>query len=60
MTTSPKTPEQEAPHVADGTDVTADPQHLDDAPHPASSDPAEMTEDSDLGGVGGQDAGGAG
>ena len=43
--------------VLDGTDVGADPADLD-ADTPATSDPEQMTDDGELGGVGGQ--GGAG
>ena len=44
-----------------GTDVTVDPAALDDPiERPATSDPAEMTEDEALGGVGGGTPGGAG
>ena len=49
-----------APPLA-GTDVTVDPADLDDpVERPATSDPAEMTEDEALGGVGGGSPGGAG
>ena len=49
------------PLAHEGTDVTVDPADLD-GPHdtPATSDPAEMTEDDSLGGTGGGNAGGAG
>ena len=44
-----------------GTDVTVDPADLDrPVDRPATSDPAEMTEDEALGGVGGGSPGGAG
>ena len=49
-------PDDTAP-VLDGTDISADPDALDDADTPATSDPEQMTED-ELGGVAGQ--GGAG
>jgi hypothetical protein len=49
-------PNDTAP-VLDGTDVSADPADLD-ADTPATSDPEQMTDDDDLGGVAGQ--GGAG
>ncbi len=44
--------------VLDGTDVSADPADLDATDTPATSDPEQMTDDDDLGGVAGQ--GGAG
>jgi hypothetical protein len=46
--------------VLDGTDISADPADLDEAPDvPATSDPEQMTDgDDELGGVAGQ--GGAG
>jgi len=51
---------QAAPPLG-GTDVTVDPADLDDpVERPATSDPAEMTEDEALGGVGGGSPGGAG
>ncbi len=43
--------------VLDGTDVSADPEALETADNPATSDPEQLTDD-DLGGVAGQ--GGAG
>lgn len=47
--------------AAVGPDVGVDPADLDE-PHetPATSDPAEMTEDDAMGGTGGGNAGGAG
>jgi len=54
-------PTSTPPSTDDATDVSVDPAQLDDAHDtPASSDPAEMTEDSGLGGTGGGNAGGAG
>jgi hypothetical protein len=44
--------------VLDGTDVGADPADLEVEDRPATSDPEQLTEDDDLGGVAGQ--GGAG
>ncbi len=47
--------------VRDSTDVTVPPSEVD-APvdPPASSDPDELTDDGSMGGVGGENAGGAG
>jgi len=50
----------EAPGLKDGTDITVDPQQLDEVDPPASSDPDEMTDDGSMGGTGGENAGGAG
>ena len=49
----------DTPQVLDGTDITADPQDLEDTEHkPATTDPEQLTDDGALGGAGG--AGGAG
>ena len=56
MTAPDDQPTDTAP-VLDGTDVSADPEALDTADVPATSDPEQLTDD-DLGGVAGQ--GGAG
>ena len=51
--------EPDAPALEEGTDITAGP--LDDSlDTPASSDPDEMTDDGEMGGTGGENAGGAG
>ncbi len=44
--------------VLDGTDISADPQDLETAETPATSDPEQLTDEGRLGGAGGQ--GGAG
>ncbi|MHB8960606.1 MAG: hypothetical protein ACYDAN_13380 [Candidatus Limnocylindrales bacterium] len=52
-------PENDPAELEQGTDVTAGP--LDgSADTPASSDPDEMTDDGEMGGTGGKNAGGAG
>ena len=52
---------QQSPQVFDGVDVEVDPLALPQpAEEPASSDPAETTDDTAMGGTGGEDAGGAG
>ena len=50
------------PDLGPGTDITADPDTLDEPnPLPATSDPEQMTDDdAGLGGVGGPSPGGAG
>lgn len=54
-------PAADAPNTHEGGDVVVEPADLDlDVPTPATSDPAEMTEDEALGGVGGGSPGGAG
>ncbi len=54
-------PENDAPDLAEGTDIEVDADDLgDDTPTPATSDPEQMTEDEQLGGVGGGSPGGAG
>ena len=54
-------PRSTPPSTDDGTDVSVDPASLDDdRDTPASSDPAQMTEDTGLGGTAGGNAGGAG
>ena len=54
------TPE-DSPQVFEGTDISVDPEELEEAGTPATSDPEQMTEaDGDLGGTGGENAGGAG
>jgi hypothetical protein len=61
--TSPNESSTGVPSVGPGTDVTADPDALatDTEDKPATSDPAEFDEDGeDLGGTGGENAGGAG
>ena len=51
--------EPDSPDLEPGTDVTAG--DLDDSlDTPASSDPDEMTDDGEMGGTGGENAGGAG
>ena len=51
--------EPDSPELAQGTDV--EPDSLDDsADTPASSDPDQMTDDGEMGGTGGENAGGAG
>ena len=55
-------PDDSAP-VLDGTDISADPeqveeQEIDPQDRPATSDPEQLTDDGRLGGAGGQ--GGAG
>jgi hypothetical protein len=62
MTSSDDTPTG-LPSVGPGTDISADPDSLDVAAEqkPATSDPAEFDDDgTDLGGTGGENAGGAG
>lgn len=50
----------DSPDIGAGTDISVDPADLDSSDTPATSDPAEFTEDQDLGGVGGASPGGAG
>ena len=50
-------PDDPAP-VLDGTDVTADPDDLEVADRPATTDPEQLTDEGRLGGAGGR--GGAG
>lgn len=60
--TQPDTSPTDQPDLGPGTDITADPQALDEpAALPATSDPEQMTtDDAGLGGVGGPSPGGAG
>lgn len=61
MTGSEHTSGSTPPPAHEGTDVTVDPAALDDGHDlPASSDPAQMSEDDAMGGTGGGNAGGAG
>lgn len=49
--------------IEDGTDISAEPDDLADlgsADTPATSDPDQMTDDGEMGGTGGENAGGAG
>jgi hypothetical protein len=57
MTAPEEQPNDTAP-VLDGTDVSADPDDLEVTDRPATTDPAELTDEGRLGGAGGQ--GGAG
>lgn len=55
------TPEQDRAPIADGTDISVDPQDLDTDETPATGVAESYREDeSTLGGTGGLDAGGAG
>ncbi len=58
------TPSSDGPppvsRLREGTDVQADPDDLEPDERPATSDPAEFTDDQALGGVGGESPGGAG
>lgn len=56
------TDSEQAPTIPPaGIDIEADPADLDALDRPATSDPAQFTQDDDtLGGVGGPSAGGAG
>lgn len=58
-TPSPDGPPAASP-LREGTDVQADPDDLEPDERPATSDPAEFTDDQALGGVGGESPGGAG
>jgi len=59
VSASPDSPQDDSP-LREGTDVQADPDNLEPDERPASSDPAEFTDDQALGGVGGESPGGAG
>jgi len=51
----------EQPQVFEGTDVVVDPAQIEEPEEqPASSDAEQMTDDGDMGGTGGGNAGGAG
>lgn len=51
----------EQPQVFEGTDVEVDPTEIEKPEdQPATSDAEQLTDDGDMGGTGGQDAGGAG
>lgn len=53
--------DQAAAELGPGTDVKADLDDLGEHERPATSDPAEMRDgETDLGGTGGENAGGAG
>lgn len=53
-------PDDSAPALDDGTDITVDDAADSSIDTPASSDPDEMTDDGSMGGTGGENAGGAG
>ncbi len=50
----------DSPQVFEGTDISVDPEELGKEETPATSDPEEMSGGDDLGGTGGENAGGAG
>ncbi|MCY7365252.1 MAG: hypothetical protein LH469_08115 [Frankiaceae bacterium] len=53
--------QREQPQVFEGTDVVVDPTQIEEpAEQPASSDAEQMTNDNEMGGTGGENAGGAG
>jgi len=55
------TQSQQPPQVFDGVDVEVDPLDIEQPVEtPASSDPAETTDNTEMGGTGGGNAGGAG
>jgi hypothetical protein len=56
--TKPDDLQNDTAPVLDGTDVSADPDALETAETPATSDPEQLVDDDDLGGVAG--TGGAG
>lgn len=53
-------PPRDAAQIQHGTDIEVDPENLGTDDPPATSDPEAFTDDSRLGGVGGDSPGGAG
>ena len=50
----------DSPQVFEGTDITVDPDELETPDEPATTDAEQLTDDGGQGGVGGENAGGAG